>query len=60
MGWQGCAPAQQAWAPAAPMIPTPLPQLPSQGDISDMIADVLSKRKVGLHRCIALPPSCQG
>ena len=31
---------------AAPMIPTPLPQLPSQRDISDMIADTLSKRKV--------------
>jgi hypothetical protein len=52
MGWQG-APQQQAsgWAAAAPMIPTPLPQLPSPRDISDMIADVLSQRKVRLVHC---------
>ena len=49
MGWHG-APAHMAhWpaaAAAAPMIPTPLPQLPTPQDISDVIAQVLSKRKV--------------
>ena len=34
---------------AAPMIPTPLPQLPTPQDISDVIAQVLAKRRVRAH-----------
>ena len=53
MGWHGapaCMPPHIAPWPAAgaaaPMIPTPLPQLPTPQDISDVIAQVLAKRKV--------------